>query len=48
MDVGKIAMEWIRNWYFLCLLEDVIKSGENLKPHIGKERDNIWVYILMS
>ena len=41
-------MEWIRNWYFLCSLEDVIKSGKNPESHIGKEVDNIWVYMLMS
>ena len=44
----KISMEWIKNWCFLCSLEDVIKSGKNPKSHIGKERDNIWVYMLMS
>ena len=41
-------MEWIRNWCFLCLLEDVIESDENPESYIGKERDNIWVYMLMS
>ena len=26
----KNSIEWIRNWCFLCSLEDVIISGENL------------------
>ena len=33
----KNSIEWIRNWYFLCSLEDVIKCGKNLESHIGKE-----------
>ena len=33
---------------FSISLEDVIKSGKNPKSHIGKEKDNIWVYMLMS
>ena len=44
----KNSMEWIRNWCFLYSLKDVIKSGKNPESHIGKERDNIWVYMLMS
>ena len=47
-DCWKNSMVWIRNWYFLCSLEDVIKSGKNHESHIGKERNNIWVYMLMS
>ena len=44
----KNGMGWIRNWRLICLLEDVIKSGENPKSHIGKERDSIRVYMLME
>ena len=36
-------MEWIKNWCFLCSLEDVIKSGKNPEFYIRMERDNIWV-----
>ena len=31
----KNSMKWIRNWYFLCSLEDVIISGE--------KTENPWV-----
>ena len=41
-------MDWIRIWYFLYSFEDVIKSGENPEFNIGKERYNIWVYMLIS
>ena len=45
--VGKEC--WVnKNWHLICSLEDVIKSDENPKSHIGKERDNIWVYMLMD
>ena len=47
-DCWKNSMEWIKNWYFLCSLENVSKCGKNSESHIGKERDNIWVYMLMS
>ena len=47
-SVGKMVWGWIRNWRLICLLEDVIKSGENPKFHLGKERDSIRVYMLME
>ena len=47
-DCWKNSMVWIRNWCFLCSLEDVIKSCKNPESHIGNERDNIWVYMLLS
>ena len=47
-DCSKNSIEWIRNWRLICSLEDVIKSDENLESHIEKERDNIWVYMLMG
>ena len=43
----KNSIEWIRNWYFLCSLKDVIiviKSGKNPESHIGKEIDNMRFY----
>ena len=44
----KTSIEWIRNWRLSCSLEDVIKNDENPEPHIGKERHNIWVYMLIG
>ena len=47
-DCWKNNIKWIRNWCLICSLEDVIKSDKNPESHIGKEIDNIWVYMLMA
>ena len=47
----KNSIKWIKNWCFLCSLKDVIiviKSGKNSESHVGKEIDDVWLYMLMS